>query len=91
LKLSGRVEQSLLVKEEAVKAKEYAKLQKKQEQKEKRDRIEREHIERQQKRERDSSMVGSLTKTVGTKAKREAVNTLFKFGRGLLGSLLKSK
>jgi DNA helicase HerA-like ATPase len=52
---------------------------------------EQERPGRQQKRERDSSMVGSLTKMLSTRAKREAVNTLFKFGRGLLGSLLKGK
>jgi len=34
-------------------------------------------------------VMGSLTKMAATKAKREAVNTVFKFGRGLLGSLLK--
>jgi hypothetical protein len=34
-------------------------------------------------------MMGSLQKMAATKAKREAVNTLFKFGRGLLGSMIK--
>jgi len=50
---------------------------------------EQERLERQKKREKDNSLIGGLTKMVSTRAKREAVNTLFKVGRGLLGSLLK--
>lgn len=89
--LSERIEKVQQAKEEAARQKEEAKLQKEQEKQERAERIERERLERQKKREQDSSVVGSLTKMVSTKAKREAVNTLFKFGRGLLGSMLKGK
>ncbi|MDR3251325.1 MAG: DUF853 domain-containing protein [Tannerella sp.] len=85
--LTGKIEKDQQAKEEANRRKEELTLQKELRQQ----RIEKERLERQQKREKDNSMVGSLTKMVSTKAKREAVNTLFKFGRGLLGSLLKGK
>ncbi len=89
--LSERIEKVQQAKDEAVRQKEEDKLQKEQQKQERSERIEKDRLERQKKREQDSSMVGSLTKMVSTKAKREAVNTLFKFGRGLLGSLLKGK
>jgi hypothetical protein len=41
--------------------------------------------------EKDNSLVGSISKMAKQKAKRELVNTAFKLGRGLLGSLLKGK
>lgn len=85
--LTEKIEKDQQAKEEANRRKEELTLQKELRQQ----RIEKERLERQQKREKDNSMVGSLTKMVSTKAKREAVNTLFKFGRGLLGSLLKGK
>ena len=47
--------------------------------------------ERERKRERDNSTLGSIKKMAATKAKRELVNSAFKLGRGLLGSLLKGK
>ena len=47
--------------------------------------------ERERQRAKEKSLGGSLQKMVVTKAKREAVNAAFKFGRGLLGSLLKGK
>ena len=47
--------------------------------------------ERERQRERDNSTLGSIKKMAATKAKRELVNTAFKLGRGLLGSLLKGK
>ncbi|MDR1115817.1 MAG: DUF853 domain-containing protein [Tannerella sp.] len=72
-------------------AKEDVDHRKEQEKNLRRQQVEQEHSERQRKRERDNSMVGSLTRMVSTRAKREAVNTLSKFGRGLLGSLLKGK
>ena len=46
-------------------------------------------LERQKKKEKDNSLLGSLEKMALQKAKREAVNTVFKFGRSILGSLLK--
>ena len=52
---------------------------------------EQDRLAREKKRQYDQSVMGSLTKMAGTKMKREAVNTAFKFGRGLLGSLLKGR
>lgn len=89
--LSERIGKVQQAKQEIEQQKEEAKQQKEKEKQERTDRIEQERLERQRKREQENSMVGSLTKMVSTKAKREAVNTLFKFGRGLLGSLLKGK
>ncbi|MDR2913534.1 MAG: DUF853 domain-containing protein [Tannerella sp.] len=89
--LSERIEKNQQAKEDEERQKEDARLQKEKEKQERSERIEQERLDRQKKREQDNSMVGSLTKMVSTKAKREAVNTLFKFGRGLLGSLLKGK
>ena len=89
--LSERMGIALQVKEEAIRQKEDEKFTKERERKERAERIEKERIEKQKKREHDSSLVGSLTKMASTKAKREAVNTVFKVGRGLLGSFLKGK
>ena len=62
-----------------------------EERKRKAEERERKAEERERKRERDNSTLGSIKKMAVTKAKREAVNAAFKFGRGLLGSLLKGK
>jgi DNA helicase HerA-like ATPase len=72
-------------------AKEEAKLQKEQEKAALQQQREQERLERRKKREWESSAMGSLTKMASSKVKREAINTLFKFGRGVLGSLLKGK
>ncbi len=87
--LSDRLHKMQQAQEEAVRQKEEAKLQKEEERRMRAERVERERVERKQKRKKDSSLLGSLAKMASTKAKREVVNTLFKYGRGLLGSLLK--
>jgi DNA helicase HerA-like ATPase len=87
--LTERFEKVRQIHEETDRAKEEAKLQKEKERQERAERIEKERLERRKKREYEQSALGSLSKMVSTKAKREAVNTLFKFGRGLLGSMLK--
>jgi len=87
--LSERMDNVRKAKDEAERSKQDAKEQKEIEKRERAERIESERLERQKKREKDNSVVGSLTKMASTKVKREAVNTLFKLGRGLLGSLLK--
>ena len=87
--LSERMDNVRKAKDEAERSKQDAKEQKEIEKRERVERIESERLERQKKREKDNSVVGSLTKMASTKVKREAVNTLFKLGRGLLGSLLK--
>ncbi|MDR1524542.1 MAG: DUF853 domain-containing protein [Tannerella sp.] len=89
--LSERINKIQRAKEDAERREEETRHQKEQERQGRQQQREQERLGRQQKRERESSMVGSLTKMVSTRAKREAVNTLFKFGRGLLGSLLKGK
>ena len=88
-KIQQEKEEAQRQKEEALRQKEEEKLQREIERKERAERVEKERIERQKKRERDSSLMGSMSKMAATKAKRETVNTIFKFGRGLLGSLLK--
>lgn len=87
--LSERLKKARQAQEEAVQEKEEARLQKEQARKERAERVERERLERKQKREKDNTVLGSLTKMASTKAKREMINTLFKYGRGLLGSLMK--
>ena len=87
--LSERLARTHQAQEEAMHRKEEARQQKELERQQRAERVERERLERQRKREKDNSVVGSLTKMASTKAKREVVNTLFKFGRGLLGSLMK--
>jgi Predicted ATPase len=96
--LTERMEQDLHEKEEvkiqketAIRQKEEAKQQKEQEKVARETQREQERIAREKKRQYDQSMIGSLSKMAGTKMKREAVNTAFKFGRGLLGALLKGK
>ncbi|HCC52523.1 MAG TPA: DUF853 domain-containing protein [Porphyromonadaceae bacterium] len=89
--LSERIDSVQQAREAAERQKEDAKLQKEQEKAALQQQREQARLEREKKREWNSSAMGSLTKMVSTKAKREAVNTLFKFGRGLLGSLLKGK
>ena len=88
-KIQQEKEEAQRKKEEALQLKEDEKMLKEIERRERAERVEKERIARQKKREKDSSFVGSMQKMAATKAKREAVNTVFKFGRGLLGSLLK--
>ena len=87
--LSERLARTRQAQEEAMRQKEEAKQEKELERQQRAERVERERLERQRKREKDNSVMGSMTKMASTKAKREVVNTLFKFGRGLLGSLMK--
>jgi hypothetical protein len=89
--LSARMAKAMQVKEDALRKKEDDKFEKERVRQERADLLERNRMELQKKRERDQSLVGSLTKMAATRAKREAVNTVFKVGRGLLGSLLKGK
>ena len=96
--LTERMEQSLrekeaikIQKEESIQQIEKEKQQKAQEMALRSAQREQDRVAREKKRAYDQSMVGSFTKMAGTKIKREAVNTAFKFGRGLLGSLLKGK
>ena len=96
--LTARMENALQVKEDANRQKEELRQQKEdlkqQKEIERQDRtarMEKERLAREKKRAHDKSLVGSLGKMAATKAKREAVNTVFKVGRGLLGSFLKGK
>ena len=96
--LSARIEKAQQAKDDAILQKEELKLQKEDlkqqkevERQERAARMEKERLEREKKRQRDQSLVGSLSKMAATKAKREAVNSAFKVGRGLLGSFLKGK
>jgi DNA helicase HerA-like ATPase len=66
-----------------------AQRQKEEERQRKAEEREKLAAERQRKREKESTILGSLEKMAVQKAKREAVNTVFKLGRNLLGSLLK--
>ena len=77
-------EEERLQKEEAKKQREEERLQAAEERKRKAE-------ERERQREKDNSLVGSISKIAKQKAKRELVNTAFKLGRGLLGSLIKGK
>ena len=77
-------EEERLQKEEAKKQREEERLQAAEERKRKAE-------EREHQREKDNSLVGSISKMAKQKAKRELVNTAFKLGRGLLGSLIKGK
>ncbi|MDR0836338.1 MAG: DUF853 domain-containing protein [Tannerella sp.] len=88
-KLSAKMEQSQGAQALAERQKAEAKQQKERESQERTERITQERAARLAKKEKDNSLMGSLSKLVATKAKREAVNTVFKLGRGLLGSLLK--
>jgi DNA helicase HerA-like ATPase len=90
-KLSAKMEQAQIEQQAVERQKEAAKQQKEREKQERAERMERERAERMAKKEKDNSLTGSLSKMVATRAKREAINTIFKLGRGLLGSLLKGK
>lgn len=91
-RLAAAQEQKELEKQQKEEAKQQKELEKQQRQEE-RDRkaAEREQAaaERQRQREKDNSLLGSLQKMATQKAKREAVNQVFKIGRSILGSLLK--
>ena len=89
--LSARMEKALRAKEDAIRQKEDDKTAKERERKQIADQKEKDRIAREKKRLHDSTLAGSLAKMASTKAKREAVNTVFKVGRGLLGSFLKGK
>jgi hypothetical protein len=96
--LTAQMEKALQVKEdterqkvELKQQKEDLKLQKDIERQQRTAQIEKDRLAREKKRAHDQSIVGSLTKMAATKAKREAVNSVFKVGRGLLGSFLKGK
>jgi DNA helicase HerA-like ATPase len=90
-KLSAKMEQAQVEQKEAERQKEEAKLQKEREKQERTERIAHERAERLAQKEKNSSLTGSLSKMVATRAKREAINTVFRLGRGLLGSFLKGK
>ena len=82
-------EEELQRKEEERLRKEEVKQQREEERQRKAEEREKQAAERQRKREKESTILGSLEKMAVQKAKREAVNTVFKLGRNLLGSLLK--
>lgn len=93
-KLTKQQEEKELVeqqKEEERIQKEEAKKQREEERQQAAEERKRKAEERERQREKDNSLVGSISKMAKQKAKRELVNTAFKLGRGLLGSLLKGK
>lgn len=77
-------------KEEARLEKEQAKIQREEERQRAAEERQRKAEARERQRQKDNSVLGSLEKMAAQKAKRELVNTAFKLGRGLLGSLLKN-
>lgn len=77
-------------KEEERQQKELAKQQKEEERQQAAAERQRRAAERERQRQKDNSVLGSLEKMAAQKAKRELVNSAFKLGRGLLGSLLKN-
>jgi DNA helicase HerA-like ATPase len=87
--LSARFEEALQAKDDAEQHKEELRQQRELERQERAARMEKDRLDRLKKRQYDQSLVGSLSKMAATKVKREAVNTVFKVGRGLLGSFLK--
>ena len=89
--LTERMEQAFRQKEQLSHQKEQEKQQKEQEKIARQEQREYERLARERKRAQDNSMLGSLSKMAKTKVKREAVNTAFKLGRGLLDSLMKGK
>lgn len=96
--LSDRLEEQIREKEELQQQKEEEKrLKEEQKQQREEERLrkaaerEKQQAERQRQREHDNTVLGSLEKMAGQKAKRELVNGVFKLGRGILGSLLKGK
>ena len=93
-KLSKQQQEKALAeerKEEERQQKELAKQQREEERLQAAEERKRKAAERERQRQRDNSVLGSLEKMAAQKAKRELVNTAFKLGRGLLGSLLKGK
>ena len=82
-------EEELQRKEEERLRKEEVKQQREEDRQRKAEEREKQAAERQRKREKDNSLWGSLEKMAVQKAKREAVNQVFKIGRNLLGSLWK--
>ena len=87
--LTARMEQALQEKQRLSVQNETAKFQKEQDKIAMQQQRERERLAREKKRAKDNSLFGSMTKMAKTKAKRETVNMMFKFGRGILGSLMK--
>lgn len=83
-------EQAAQQKEEERQQKELAKQQREEERQQAAAERQRKAAERERQRQKDNSVLGSLEKMAAQKAKRELVNTAFKLGRGLLGSLLKN-
>ncbi len=79
-----------LAKEEIIKQKE--ELARQKEVDKQRKELEKQQKEEQQRKQKEQDeMFGGMAKMIKTKAKREAVNTLFKVGRGLLGTILGGK
>ena len=89
--LTEKLQKEQEAKELAAQQKEEEKLRKEEEKRQAAEERKRKAEERERQRAKEKSLGGSLQKMVVTKAKREAVNAAFKFGRGLLGSLLKGK
>ena len=77
-------------KEAAVKQKEELVRQKEAE-KQRKELEKQQHAEQRRKQKEQDELFGGMAKMMKTKAKREVVNTLFKIGRGLLGTLLGGK
>ena len=84
-------EEALQQKEEEKARREEEKARREEEKARKAAEREQAQLERQRQKEKDNSVLGSLEKMAVQKAKREAVNTIFKLGRNLLGSLIKKK
>ena len=90
--LTEKLQKEQEAKELAAQQKEEEKLRKEEEKRqaaEERKQAAEERKRKAEERERLRAKEKSLQKMVVTKAKREAVNAAFKFGRVLLGSLLK--
>lgn len=77
-------------KEAAVKQKEELVRQKEAE-KQRKELEKQQQAEQRRKQKEQDELFGGMAKMMKTKAKREVVNTLFKIGRGLLGTLLGGK
>jgi len=89
--LTERMNKTAQAQQQAAQAKAEAKQQQEQQKLAIQQQKEEERQARLKQKEKDNSIVGSMTKMLSTRAKREAVNLLFKAGRGVLGSLLKGK
>lgn len=83
--------QAAQAKEEERQQREQAKQQREEERLQAAEERKRKAAERERQKAKDNSILGSIEKMAAQKAKRELVNTAFKLGRGLLGSLLKGK